>query len=60
MKLINEFINENYKKQNNNIIMKKHLLDTAGGVKNALSFFKNNDTALVLNSDIFWKNDNIE
>jgi len=57
--MINEFIKKNYKQKNIILSHETTLLDTAGGVKNALSFFKN-DTALILNSDIFWKNENID
>jgi NDP-sugar pyrophosphorylase family protein len=57
--MINEFINKNYKSNKIFLSHEKTLLDTAGGVKKALSFFKY-DTALILNSDIFWKNENID
>jgi len=46
-------------KENNNItlVYEKKILDTGGGVKNAISYFKN-DNFLIVNSDIFWKKEN--
>ena len=40
-KMINNFIEKNYKQKNIHLIYEKELLDTGGGVKNALSLFKN-------------------
>ena len=37
----------------------KEILDTAGGVKNALPLF-NNNKVLITNSDIFWKKENLK
>lgn len=55
--MINNFIEKNYKQKNILLSHEKKLLDTGGGVKNALSLFKNK-IALIINSDIFWTKEN--
>ena len=57
--MIYNFIKNNYSKENIFISYEKELLDTGGGVKNALPLFNNNE-ALILNSDIFWQQDNFQ
>jgi len=57
--MIYDFIKNNYSKENIFISHEKELLDTAGGVKNAISLF-NDSKALILNSDIFWLKDNFQ
>ena len=57
--MIFNFIKNNYPKENIFISHEKELLDTGGGVKNALSLF-NDNKALILNSDIFWQKDNFQ
>ena len=54
---INDFIKNNYSKDNIVISYEKELLDTGGGVKNARSLFTSNEV-LILNSDIFWSSNN--
>lgn len=50
----------NYRKDKENIslIYENKILDTGGGVKNAVSHFKNKDL-IIINSDIFWQDNNI-
>ena len=55
---IQNLINKNKNKKNIKLIHEIEILDTAGGVKNATPFFSN-DNILVINSDIYWKNDNL-
>ena len=57
--MIHDFIKNKYAKENIFISYEKELLDTGGGVKNALHLFKNNE-ALILNSDIFWRQENFQ
>ena len=54
--LISVFIREHY---NNNIKIsyEKNILDTGGGVKNAMKFFDDKNI-IVTNSDIYWKKEN--
>ena len=57
--LIQKFINETYKDRDNIFISyEKEILDTGGGVKNAIPFFNIDEEILVTNSDIFWTNKN--
>ena len=55
--LIYNFINRFYPALHIKISYEKNILDTAGGVKNALNLFDNKNI-LVTNSDIFWKKEN--
>ena len=55
--MINNFIKNNYGKENIIISYEKELLDTGGGVKNAIPFFASNEV-LILNSDICWSLNN--
>ena len=55
---INDFINKNYKHKKIILSYENKILDTAGGVKNALPLFSNNEV-LVTNSDIFWTKENL-
>jgi MurNAc alpha-1-phosphate uridylyltransferase len=41
------------------LIYEKEILDTAGAVKNAIPYFKN-ENLLIINSDIFWRQENIK
>ncbi len=55
--LISEFILENYTNYNIKISYEKKILDTAGGVKNAMKLF-DDENIIITNSDIFWKKEN--
>ena len=54
---ISNFINKNYYKKNIKLIFEPKLLNTGGGIKNALGVLGNNNF-LVTNSDTFWTNIN--
>ena len=54
---INNFIKNNYSKENIYVSYEKKLLDTGGGVKNAQSLFVSNEV-LIHNSDIYWSSKN--
>ena len=54
---ISDFIKNNYSNNNIDISYETELLDTGGGVKNALPLFKSNEV-LILNSDIYWNLNN--
>ena len=58
-KMINEYIESHYNSLEVTTLYEPTLLDTAGGVKNAIKFF-NQKMILVLNSDIFWNSDTKE
>ena len=45
--------------ENITLINEKEILDTGGGVKNAIPFFKNNNI-LIINSDIYWRDENLK
>ena len=51
----------NRRKDNDDIelIYEKEILDTGGAVKNAIPYIKN-DNLLIINSDIFWRQENIK
>lgn len=51
--LIFDFIKYNYDNSNITVLYEKDILDTGGAVKNAMSFF-DDENILVTNSDIFW------
>jgi len=55
--LIYEFIQEISIHYNIKISYEKNILDTAGGVKNAMKLF-DDENIIVTNSDIFWKKEN--
>ena len=55
--LIYDFINNFYSAFNIKISYEENILDTAGGVKNAMKLF-HNENIIVTNSDIFWKKEN--
>ena len=55
--LIFEFIQEISINYDIKISYEKNILDTAGGVKNAMRLF-DDDNIIVTNSDIFWKKEN--
>ena len=55
--LISDFIKQSYNTFDIKISYEEHILDTAGGVKNAMELF-DEENILVTNSDIFWKNEN--
>ena len=55
--LISNFIQENYTNHNIKISHEKNILDTAGGVKNAIKLFDDKNI-VVTNSDIFWRKEN--
>ena len=44
--------------ENITLINEEEILDTGGGVKNAISLFKNNNL-LIINSDVFWRKENM-
>ncbi len=56
--LINKFIKSRNFNSKINLIHEEEILDTAGGVKNAQKYFKD-DEILITNSDIFWQKENI-
>ena len=58
-KLINDYLLKNYQQLPITISHESILLDTGGGVKNAVSYFKEK-IILVINSDIFWYNLNYQ
>ena len=55
--LISEFIQETSNNHNIKISHEKNILDTAGGVKNAMKLF-DDESIVVTNCDIFWKKEN--
>ena len=55
--LISEFIQEISINYNIKISYERNILDTAGGVKNAMRLF-DDENIIVTNSDVFWKKDN--
>ena len=54
---IESFIKKNYFNKNINIIFEPFLLNTGGGIKNALNYLEN-ENFIVTNSDILWKEEN--
>ena len=54
---INDFIIKNYHNKNIELIFESSLLNTGGGIKNALEILENRNF-LVTNSDILWDNNN--
>ena len=55
---IQNLINTSYDNENIKLVYEEEILDTGGGVKNATSFFANNNI-LVINSDIYWQEKNL-
>ena len=55
---ISEVIRKNSFMKNIELIYEQEILDTGGGIKNAISVFKNR-SILVTNADIFWQNKNL-
>ena len=55
--LISDFISQYYKSSNIIISHENDILDTGGGVKNAIPLFDDKNI-VVINSDIFWKQEN--
>jgi MurNAc alpha-1-phosphate uridylyltransferase len=55
---IQNLINTSYDNKNIKLVYEEEILDTGGGVKNATSFFAN-DNILVINSDIYWQEKNL-
>jgi len=51
------FVEKKFSNQNINLIFEPELLNTGGGIKNALSYFGEKNF-LVTNSDILWNDDN--
>ena len=51
------FVEKKFSNQNIKLIFEPELLNTGGGIKNALSYFDNKNF-LVTNSDILWNDDN--
>ena len=56
-KKINSFVKNYFSDKNIKLIYEPALLNTGGGIKNALSFFENKNF-LVTNVDILWKEEN--
>jgi len=56
---IRDYINSYHSKKNINLIYESEILNTGGGIKNALKYF-NSDNFLVTNADIYWNENNIE
>ena len=57
-KELNNYINSMHSDKDIILIHEPEILDTGGGIKNALKFF-NNKNFLVTNCDIFWRKNNI-
>lgn len=57
--LISKFVENRHDKKKIKIIFEKEILDTGGGVKNAISFFSTKNI-LVVNSDIYWQKNNLK
>jgi MurNAc alpha-1-phosphate uridylyltransferase len=57
--IIYDFIDEFYNFSNISILHEEKILDTGGGVKNAISLF-DDENILVTNADIYWKKENEE
>ena len=57
-KELNNYVNSKHSDKDIILIYEPEILDTGGGIKNALKFF-NNKNFLVSNCDIFWKKNNI-
>ena len=55
---IQNLINTSYNNKNIKLVYEKEILDTGGGVKNAIPFFTN-DNILVISSDIYWQKKNL-
>ena len=55
--LISDFIKKFYSSIDIKISYEENILDTAGGVKNAIKLF-DEENILVTNADIFWKQEN--
>lgn len=53
------FIEKKFSNKNINLIFEPELLNTGGGIKNALSYLGNKNF-LVTNSDILWNDDNLK
>ena len=53
------FVEKKFSNKNINLIFEPELLNTGGGIKNALSYFGEKNF-LVTNSDILWNDDNIK
>ena len=56
-KLIDKYLLNHYQNLKIKISYEPNILDTGGGIKNAINFFKEKKI-LVLNSDVFWHNSN--
>ena len=55
---IQNLVNTSYDNKNIKLVYEEEILDTGGGVKNATSFFAN-DNILVINSDVYWQEKNL-
>lgn len=55
---IEDFIKKIDNSKDITLIYEKEILDTGGGIKNAINHFENNNL-IVINSDIFWRKDNL-
>ena len=55
---IKNFLKKYQNKKDITLIYENEILDTAGGVKNAIKYFKNKNL-VVINSDIFWQKNNL-
>jgi len=58
-KMINEYLINNFSSKNIKISYEKNILDTGGGLKNAIPLFDNHKV-LVTNADIFWQKENLK
>ena len=56
---IKESINKRKDINDIELIYEKEILDTGGAVKNAIPYCKNNNL-LIINSDIFWRQENVQ
>ena len=55
---IQKFINTMQKNDDIILIFEKEILDTGGGVKNAIPYFKYKNI-LIINSDVYWRHENL-
>ena len=53
------FLKDKFENIKIKLLYEENILDTGGGVKNAIPFFSN-ENIVVLNSDIYWQNDNLQ
>jgi MurNAc alpha-1-phosphate uridylyltransferase len=55
---LQEYIKQNYSNKNIKFVYEKDILDTGGGVINAIPYFSNKNI-IVINSDVYWQKKNL-